>query len=235
MSGELRRARPERRSGDYARPRSGDEGRGGRRPAAPSSPARRVEWIDATAPAISAVRCRPTAVRATGDRSTGTGDRTGLRRSPAATPAIPYYDPSTVTATTTTLLRLSLRSVLRRATASASATSTIRSVLGLLLALRLRLQLRPLRRAAATVAIQPRRDRVGPLRLKVKPRARPGLRRRLLRRRGRQLRRHVPAAVDRGRRPPVEIRAEGFETGQFDVMVTPGETVTYKGELKRIQ
>ena len=33
----------------------------------------------------------------------------------------------------------------------------------------------------------------------------------------------------------VEIRAEGYETAQFDVMVMPGETVTYKGELKRIQ
>ena len=31
----------------------------------------------------------------------------------------------------------------------------------------------------------------------------------------------------------VEIRAEGFETVTFEVMVTPGETVTYKGELKR--
>ena len=31
----------------------------------------------------------------------------------------------------------------------------------------------------------------------------------------------------------VDVRAEGFETVQFDVMVTPGETVTYKGELKR--
>jgi hypothetical protein len=31
----------------------------------------------------------------------------------------------------------------------------------------------------------------------------------------------------------VEVRAEGYETVQFDVMVTPGETVTYKGELKR--
>lgn len=33
----------------------------------------------------------------------------------------------------------------------------------------------------------------------------------------------------------VEIRAPGFETVQFEVMVIPGETVTYKGELKRIQ
>ena len=33
----------------------------------------------------------------------------------------------------------------------------------------------------------------------------------------------------------VEIRAEGYETAQLDVMVTPGETVTYKGDLKRIK
>ena len=33
----------------------------------------------------------------------------------------------------------------------------------------------------------------------------------------------------------VEIRAEGFETVTFDIMVTPGETVTYKGELKAIR
>jgi hypothetical protein len=31
----------------------------------------------------------------------------------------------------------------------------------------------------------------------------------------------------------VEVRAEGYEPVQFDVMVTPGETITYKGELKR--
>ena len=31
----------------------------------------------------------------------------------------------------------------------------------------------------------------------------------------------------------IEIRAEGFEPVTFDVMVTAGETVTYKGELKR--
>ena len=33
----------------------------------------------------------------------------------------------------------------------------------------------------------------------------------------------------------VEIRAEGYETVQFEVMVIRGETVTYKGELKRMQ
>lgn len=33
----------------------------------------------------------------------------------------------------------------------------------------------------------------------------------------------------------VEIKAEGFEPVQFDAMVTPGETVTYKGDLPRIK
>ena len=33
----------------------------------------------------------------------------------------------------------------------------------------------------------------------------------------------------------VEIRAPGFETAQFEVMIIPGETVTYKGEMKRMQ
>jgi hypothetical protein len=32
----------------------------------------------------------------------------------------------------------------------------------------------------------------------------------------------------------VELRAEGYEPVQFEVMVMPGETMTYKGELKRI-
>jgi len=32
----------------------------------------------------------------------------------------------------------------------------------------------------------------------------------------------------------VEIRADGFEPAQFEIMVTPGETITYKGELNRI-
>jgi len=31
----------------------------------------------------------------------------------------------------------------------------------------------------------------------------------------------------------VEIRADGYEPLQFEVLITPGETVTYKGELKR--
>lgn len=33
----------------------------------------------------------------------------------------------------------------------------------------------------------------------------------------------------------IEVRAEGYETVQFDVMVTPGETITYKGELRPIK
>jgi hypothetical protein len=33
----------------------------------------------------------------------------------------------------------------------------------------------------------------------------------------------------------VEIRADGYETLQFEVLITPGEGVTYKGEMKRIQ
>ena len=33
----------------------------------------------------------------------------------------------------------------------------------------------------------------------------------------------------------IEIRAEGYETEQFEVLVIPGETITYKGDLKRMQ
>jgi len=33
----------------------------------------------------------------------------------------------------------------------------------------------------------------------------------------------------------VELKADGFEPLQFEVLITPGETVTYKGEMKRIQ
>jgi hypothetical protein len=33
----------------------------------------------------------------------------------------------------------------------------------------------------------------------------------------------------------IEIRAAGHEVIQFEVLITPGETVTYKGELKRVQ
>ena len=33
----------------------------------------------------------------------------------------------------------------------------------------------------------------------------------------------------------VEVKADGFEALDFEVLITPGETVTYKGEMKRIQ
>ena len=33
----------------------------------------------------------------------------------------------------------------------------------------------------------------------------------------------------------VELKAEGYEPLQFDVLITPGETVTYKGEMKPIK
>ncbi len=33
----------------------------------------------------------------------------------------------------------------------------------------------------------------------------------------------------------VEVRGEGYEPVQFDVMIAPGETVTYKGELKPVK
>jgi hypothetical protein len=33
----------------------------------------------------------------------------------------------------------------------------------------------------------------------------------------------------------VELKADGFEPAQFEVLITPGETVTYKGDLKRIR
>ena len=33
----------------------------------------------------------------------------------------------------------------------------------------------------------------------------------------------------------IEIRAEGYEPVQFEVKIVPGETITYKGDLKRIQ
>jgi hypothetical protein len=33
----------------------------------------------------------------------------------------------------------------------------------------------------------------------------------------------------------VELKADGYEPMQLDVLITPGETVTYKGDLKRIQ
>jgi hypothetical protein len=33
----------------------------------------------------------------------------------------------------------------------------------------------------------------------------------------------------------VEVKADGYDTAQFDVLITPGQTVTYQGDLKRIQ
>ncbi len=33
----------------------------------------------------------------------------------------------------------------------------------------------------------------------------------------------------------IELKAEGLRTAEFEVLITPGETVTYKGEMKRIK
>jgi hypothetical protein len=33
----------------------------------------------------------------------------------------------------------------------------------------------------------------------------------------------------------LELKADGYEPLQFDVLITPGETVTYKGTLKRVR
>ena len=41
-------------------------------------------------------------------------------------------------------------------------------------------------------------------------------------------------ALNSGRHK-VEVRAEGFETAEFDVLISPEQTVTFQGELKRIQ
>jgi PEGA domain-containing protein len=38
-----------------------------------------------------------------------------------------------------------------------------------------------------------------------------------------------------GGRHRVEVKAEGYETAEFDVLIMPDETVTYQGELKKIQ
>ena len=78
-------------------------------------------------------------------------------------------------------------------------------------------------RAIATSAIAPQgeaRERAGPYR-------------RLLRRRRRQLdgtlqRLRVEAGNHR-----VELKADGYEPVAFDVMIIPGDTITYKGEMKR--
>lgn len=38
-----------------------------------------------------------------------------------------------------------------------------------------------------------------------------------------------------GGRHKVEVKAEGFETAEFDVLITPDQTITFQGDLKRIQ
>jgi PEGA domain-containing protein len=38
-----------------------------------------------------------------------------------------------------------------------------------------------------------------------------------------------------GGRHKVEIKADGYETAEFDVLISPDKTVTFQGELKRIQ
>jgi hypothetical protein len=38
-----------------------------------------------------------------------------------------------------------------------------------------------------------------------------------------------------GGRHKVEIKADGFETAEFDVLITPEQTITFQGDLKRIQ
>jgi hypothetical protein len=41
-------------------------------------------------------------------------------------------------------------------------------------------------------------------------------------------------ALNTGRHK-VEVRADGFETAEFDVLINPAQTVTFQGDLKRIQ
>jgi len=41
-------------------------------------------------------------------------------------------------------------------------------------------------------------------------------------------------ALNAGRHK-VEVKADGYETADFDVVITPDQTVTFQGELKRIQ
>jgi hypothetical protein len=36
-------------------------------------------------------------------------------------------------------------------------------------------------------------------------------------------------------RHKVELRAEGFETTEFDVLITPEQTVTFAGDMKKNQ
>ena len=41
-------------------------------------------------------------------------------------------------------------------------------------------------------------------------------------------------ALNTGRHK-VEVKADGFETAEFDVLINPEQTVTFQGDLKRIQ
>lgn len=38
-----------------------------------------------------------------------------------------------------------------------------------------------------------------------------------------------------GGRHKVELRAEGYETTEFDVLITPEQTVTFAGDMKKVQ
>ena len=38
-----------------------------------------------------------------------------------------------------------------------------------------------------------------------------------------------------GGRHKVEVRAEGYETAEFDVLITPNQTVTFAGDMKKVQ
>jgi len=38
-----------------------------------------------------------------------------------------------------------------------------------------------------------------------------------------------------GGRHRVEIKADGYETAEFDVLITPDQTVTYQGDLRKVQ
>jgi PEGA domain len=38
-----------------------------------------------------------------------------------------------------------------------------------------------------------------------------------------------------GGRHHIEVKADGYQTAEFDVLITSGQTVTYQGELKKIQ
>ena len=38
-----------------------------------------------------------------------------------------------------------------------------------------------------------------------------------------------------GGRHKVELRADGYETTEFDVLITPEQTVTFAGDMKKVQ